>query len=194
MKINYIHIVAFLLLIAISIGFGFAFDAIATAIERASHPIVETYQSEIQKNAAEFGVPESILWAIVRSESEFESNRVSDSGKIGLMQLTPERYAYVCTELLGEEPKDSGMLYDPATNLRTGAALISALYRRYGVWETVYAAYHAGEEQVDAWLADESLVTPQGRLQNLPDDTQDYMEAVTEAARLYQQLYFDAQA
>ena len=195
MKINYIRILAFLLLIALSIGFGFAFDGIATAIERSNHPIVEQYEAEIRKNAAEFGVPESILWAIVCAESNFVSNIVSSTGEIGLMQISPDRFTYISLELLSEDAKDSGMLYDPATNLRAGAALISALYQRYGVWETAYAAYHAGEAQVDAWLSDESLVSPQGRLQNLPDEaTTDYIETVVDTAKLYQQLYFDEQS
>ncbi len=191
MRLDYRRIVTFLLLLAVSVGFGFAFDAIASAIERRNHPIDDRYTAEIQKNAAEFGVPEAILWATVCEESEFVSSHVSETGEIGLMQLSAERFSYVCTELLGEEQKDVGMLYDPATNLRAGSAYLSALYRRYGVWETVFAAYFAGEAQVDAWLADPDRISAQGRLQDIDDDTADYVKRMTRSAELYQKLYFN---
>lgn len=193
MKITYRRLIIFAVLIVISIGFGFAFDAIATAIEKHNHPIEERYANEISKNAEEFGIPEAILWATVQAESDFVSNYVSEDGKIGLMQLTSERFTYICTEILGEPAKDSGMLYEPATNLRAGSALISELFQRYGVWETVYAAYFIGEETVDTWLANPDLVSEQGRLQNIPDEaTAKYIEQMTKSVKLYQKLYFNS--
>ena len=193
MKITYRRLIAFAVLLAVSIGFGFAFDAIATAIEKHNHPIVEQYCAEIRANAEEFAIPEANLWAIVCVESDFASNYVSGDGEIGLMQLTPDQFQAICRDLLGEGNVNAGMLYDPATTLRAGTAKISSLYQKYGVWETVYAAYFAGEGAVDAWLADPTYVTEQGRLQNIPDEaTADYVEEVADAAALYQRLYFNS--
>ncbi len=192
MRLDSRRIVIFLLILAISVGFGFAFDGIVTAVERHNHPIDARYTAEIQKNAAEFGVPEAILWATVCEESGFVSSLVSDTGEIGLMQLSADRFSYICTELLGEPARDTGMLYDPATNLRAGSAYLSALYRRYGVWETVFAAYAAGEAQVDAWLANPDYVSKQGRLQEIPDDeVADFVKDAAKSAELYQKLYFN---
>lgn len=192
MKLTYRRLIAVLLLLALSVGFGFAFDAIATAIEKHSYPLDARYASEIEKNAAAYAIPEAILWACVRTESDFVSNLVSPDGKIGLMQLSPERFRSVYTDILHEPTAEDGMLYDPATNLRAGAALISYLHGKYGVWETVFAAYHAGEASVDAWLADPALVSEQGRLQNVPDEgTADYVKDMTEAHELYSRLYFE---
>ena len=192
MKLNVRRVIAFFLLIALSVGFGFAFDAVVTAIEKHNHPLDARYQTEMEKNAKDFGIPESILWSIVRSESNFVSNHVSDTGEVGLMQISPEQFAYICTNLLGEPEMSAGMLYDPATNLRAGTAWISELYGRYGVWETVYAAYYAGTDTVDAWLRDPELVSAQGRLQNIPDsDTADYVKKTAKSATLYQKLYYN---
>ena len=108
------------------------------------------------------------------------------------MQLSPERFQTIYTDILHESAPDSGMLYDPATNLRAGAALISELYRRYGVWETVYAAYYAGEAQVDLWLADPEIVNAQGRLENIPDKaTAKYVKQMQKAVELYEKLYYN---
>lgn len=193
MKLNYRRLIAFFLLIALSIGFGFAFDAIATAIEKHRYPMDARYAANVRACADEFGVPETILWAFIRTESDFTSNLVSENGEIGLMQLSPERFHSVYTDILHEPVPEDGLLYDPATNLRAGAALLSALYDRYGVWETVYAAYFIGEAQVDAWLANEGYVSAQGRLQNLPDKpTEKYIKTMTKTVKLYEKLYFTA--
>lgn len=193
MKLTYQRVIAFFLLIALSVGFGFAFDGIATAIEKRKYPLDERYAAEIQSNAEEFGVPETVLWATVRTESDFVSNLVSETGEIGLMQLSPTRFQSIYTDILNEPVPESGMLYDPATNLRAGAALLSELYRRYGVWETVYAAYFAGEAQVDLWLADPELVNEQGRLQSIPDKaTAKYVKQTVKATELYEKLYYSA--
>lgn len=190
MKLNSRRLIALLLLVLLSVGFGFAFDAVATAIEKHQYPMPQELAEYVSSAAEEFGLPETVLWAFVRTESRFASDLVSPDGAIGLLQLTPETFSMICTEILGEEEKSSELLYAPATNLHYGAALISSLYERYGVWETAYAAYFAGRETVDAWLRDPELVTPQGRL-NIPDpDTAAYVEDLLRAVERYGELYF----
>ena len=140
MKLNLRHVIAFLLLIVLSIGFGFGFDAVATAIEKSNHPLPDTLKESVQANAKAFGIPEAVVWATVKNGSDFASNAVSEEGHIGLMQLTPEQFGFICREILQEE-FEPRTLYDPETNLRAGCAWISYLYGKYGVWEHVYAAY-----------------------------------------------------
>lgn len=191
MKITYRRVIIFFILVACAVGFGFAYDGIATAIEKRNHPLDQRYAEDIQKYAEEFGIPQHILWATVCNESDFASNLVSKNGEIGLMQLSPARFDTIQQSIFKGEPLDHGMLYDPSTNLRFGTALLSDLYRRYGVWETVYAAYHAGTEQVDAWLADPELIDEYGTLKRIPDaDTADYVKEMTKSAELYHRLYF----
>lgn len=192
MKLNLQRTVAFLLLIVLSVGFGFGFDALATAVERHQYPRPAKISGLIESNAREFGLPEPVLWAAVRTESGFVSNAVSDKGSIGLMQLTPNEFSHICTQILREDAKDSGMLYDPATNLRCGAAWISFLYQRYGVWDTVYAACYIGTDIVDAWLSNPELVTPQGKLRIPDKNTAAYVDTVNRAVRLYSQLYYES--
>ena len=193
MKITYRRVVILLILISLSVGFGFAYDGIATAIERNRHPIDARYAKDIRTYAEEFGIPEHILWATVCVESDFASNLLSSDGKIGLMQISPERFDEIVRDILKEEPMDHGMLYNPSTNLRAGAALLSELYRRYGDWKTVYAAYRAGTEQIDRWLADAEIADEYGRLGRIPDaDIADYADEMSTTAELYLKLYFNA--
>ena len=191
MKFNARSFAIIAAILVLSIGFGFAFDGIATAIEKKQYPLSPRYADDIQRVSAEYGIPEVILWAIVRTESGFSSNLEGEDGGIGLMQLTPDEFAMIQTDILKEAPQDAGLLYDPAKNLACGAAYLSFLYQRYGVWETVFAAFDAGTDTVDAWLANPDYVSSLGTLQNIPNaKTARFVREVTEARELYIKLYF----
>lgn len=179
-------------ILVLSIGFGFAFDGIATAIEKNRYPLSERYADNISAVAAEYGIPEVIIWATVHTESEFVSNLEGDDGGIGLMQLTPDEFAMIQTDILKITPKDKGLLYDPQKNLQCGTAYLSYLYQRYGVWETVFAAFDAGTASVDAWLTNPEYVTELGTLKNIPNaKTARFVREVTEAREFYTKLYFN---
>ncbi len=191
MKITVWRVVAFFLLIALSIGFGFGFDATVTAIERKQYPMEESLVESVRAESLQYGIPETVLWAVLHTGSGFASNYVSDAGEIGLMQLTPAQFDFVCTEIRGGERMDAGMLYDPATNLSAGSAYLSYLYSRYGVWEQVFAAYATSPETVDEWLKDPDRLSEQGVLQNIPDErVEDYVKTVNKAIDQYTKLYY----
>ena len=191
MKFNARSFAIIAAILVLSIGFGLAFDGIATAIEKKQYPLSPRYANDIQRVSAEYGIPEVILWAIVRTESGFSSNLEGEDGGIGLMQLTSDEFAMIQTDILKEAPQDAGLLYDPAKNLSCGAAYLSFLYQRYGVWETVFAAFDAGTDAVDAWLANPDCVSELGTLKNIPNQkTARFVREVTEARELYIKLYF----
>ena len=191
MKFNLRHVLAFLLLIAVSIGFGFGFDAVATVIEKSNHPRPEALAASVKQNAQEFGLPEAVVWATVKNGSDFASNAVSEDGRIGLMQISPEQFTFICTELWETEAKDTGLLYDPDTNLRAGCAWLSYLYNRYGIWDHVFAAYREGTQTVDAWLRDPEKLSQQGLLIGIPKQaTANYVKDTAEAMQTYNNLYY----
>lgn len=191
MKFNARSFAVIAAILVLSIGFGFAFDGIATAIEKKQYPLSPRYADDIREVSTEYGIPEVILWAIVRTESGFVSNLEGEDGGIGLMQLTPDEFAMIQTDILKVTPEDKGLLYDPAKNLACGAAYLSHLYERYGVWETVFAAFDAGCDAVDVWLANPECVNELGMLENIPNSaTARFVRDVTEAREFYTKLYF----
>ena len=191
MKLNARSFAMIAAILVLSIGFGFAFDGIATAIEKNQYPLFDRYANDIRKVATEYGVPEVILWATVCTESGFLSNLEGKDGGIGLMQLTPGEFAMIQADILKEPPEDSGRLYDPEKNLACGAAYLSYLYERYGVWETVFAAFDAGTDAVDAWLANPEYVSELGTLKSIPSpQTARFVKDVMKARELYMKLYF----
>lgn len=191
MKLNVWRMLAFLLLVALSVGFGFGFDAIATAVERNQHPCPTEYTEVIRQTAEKFALPEHVLWGFVHHASGFASNAVNGEA-IGLMQLTPDEFSYIRQSLLGTDSAESGLLYDPLTNLEAGSAYLSHLYERYGVWDLTFAAYCVGSETVDAWLTDPDLVDDRGVLLGIPDAAvREYAESVEHTVEQYRKLYFN---
>lgn len=193
MKFNLRRVIILLLLIALSVGVGISFDAVATAVEKHNYPMDPTLADDLRSNAQEFGIPEHILWAFVKVQSDFSSNKVSKDGSIGLTQLTPEEYSMITESILKEDAKDAALLYAPLPNLRCGTAYLSYLFHRYGVWETAFAAYEVGTDTVDAWLLDEALLGERGTLATIPDaHADDFAKEVSRAADNYKRLYFES--
>jgi soluble lytic murein transglycosylase len=192
MKITSRHVGIFCLILLLSIGFGFAFDAIGTAVEKHSYPRPASLADAVAKEAKANGLPEAILWATIRSGSDFASNARSEDGRIGLMQLTPAQFDTVRTTVLELPPAEEGLLYDPNTNLSSGAAWLSYLYEHYGVWELTFAAYHTDLKTVDGWLSDPTLVDENGILREIPDkETASYVKSVMRAVTYYNKLYYE---
>lgn len=178
-----------ILIIALSIGIGIGYDRLRDYIDRKLYP--RDYSEFVTRYAAEYGVPESIVYAVIKVESDFESNALSHAGAVGLMQLMPDTFVWL-SEKLGDG-YDAGMLYDPETNIRYGVYYLSSLYREFALWNSVYAAYNAGPTRVREWSADPRYADENGALVSIPfEETRNYVARVEEAVELYETLYGDA--
>jgi len=118
----------------------------------------------IVEAATRFQIPQQWIRAVMQQESGGEEQAVSPTGAMGLMQIEPETYQELqATYGLGADP------FDPHNNILAGAAYISEMYQRYGA-PGFLAAYNAGPEDVDEYLAGNSP---------LPDETVNYLADVT---------------
>ena len=176
-----------LVILALSVAAGFAYQRITDAIDRKNYP--RQYAEQVTKYSLEYGVPEYVIYAVIRTESGFDSGAKSAAGALGLMQIMPSTFDWMMAQT--HEDYEAGMLYDPDTNVKYGTYLLSYLYLRYGAWDTVYAAYNAGYARVDEWLSD-SAHSSDGRLKDIPiDETAKYVKKVAAAADKYKTLYYD---
>lgn len=100
----------------------------------------EAYRSEIAAAAAQHGVDEAIVRAIIHAESAFNPNAISRVGAQGLMQLMPatgRRFGVTNA-------------FDPVQNIQGGVKYLAWLLRRFNGNLTLAAAgYNAGEGAVD---------------------------------------------
>lgn len=98
--------------------------------------------SIFEEASSTYGVSSDLLKAIAKTESAFNSNAVSRSGAVGIMQLMPATAAS-----LGVSNS-----YDPAENIMGGAKLMSQLLAKYnGNVSLALAAYNAGSGNVDKY-------------------------------------------
>ena len=175
------------LIAAIAIGLGFLADFVITCLEKQAYP--QGYESYVTVYAETYGVPENLVYSVIRTESDFESGAVSRVGAIGLMQMMPDTFKWLTDDILFEH-MEVGMLYDPETNIRYGTYYLSYLYDRYADWDLVIAAYNGGPGNVDKWLEDDSYSDGEGGLKKIPfKETRQFHRRVNRAWDKYEKLY-----
>ena len=170
-------------ILIISVVLGFVADVAWFAIEKAIYPKPDGYVEYVETYSKQFAVPEELIWAVIKTESGFDSSAESDRGAVGLMQLMPETFNEITTYRL-KEGLDAGMRYDPETNIRYGTYYLSYLYERYGDWDKVIAAYNWGLGNLDEWIADGHST------EDIPvKETANYLKKVNKAKEKYEKLY-----
>lgn len=177
-------------IVAAAILFGVLYDVIVGETEKRTYP--RMYSAFVEKYCADYGVPETIVYAVIKAESNFDKTAVSsaDTPALGLMQLTEETYEWVSSYLLKETPSAFD-IYDPATNIRNGTRYLAYLYGRFDNWDTVFAAYNAGPGNVSKWLEDSECSDDGVTLKYIPfKETRNYVKKVNKFRDTYERLYY----
>lgn len=100
------------------------------------------YDSLIRAASSRYQLPESLLRAVIHTESNYNPSAVSRAGAMGLMQLMPKT-----ARTLGVREA-----FDPAQNIHGGARYLRLLANRYGGdMVLVLAAYNAGAGNVEKY-------------------------------------------
>lgn len=148
----------------------------------------QSYRAQITRLSERYGISPSLVWALIRQESNFQPTAVSPVGAQGLMQLMPETAHWVDSHLEGHPPRSLD-LQVPETNLRLGVAYLGYLSVRFpGDVVAMLAAYNAGPEPVLDWRGRGA----RGKLR-LEDigypETRAYVEKVLRNQQNYRRLY-----
>ncbi len=175
-----------LIILLLAAGLATAYEAFDDMLQKKLNPI--KYEESVSKYSAQYNVPEPIIYAVINAESSFRPDALSPKGAIGLMQVTPVAFEWLCMK--EGQTRDHLLLYDPDTNIRYGTYFLSLLQNEFKNWETVFAAYNAGRGKVNEWLDDERY-SDGGRLTNIPyEETRNYTKKVKSKAELYARLYY----
>lgn len=102
------------------------------------------YDNIISQASEKYNVDESLIKAIIKTESSFNENATSKAGASGLMQLMPSTF---------EAVKDEGYsdIYNPEQNIFTGTKLFSQLLDSSESVEEALAKYNAGAGNVSRY-------------------------------------------
>ena len=84
-------------------------------------------------------VPVEVVFAIMRQESEFTPNAVSQKGAKGLMQVMPITWKSYSLPYFKN-------VKDPVQNVRVGTLYLADLFDQFQDWKAVFRAYYAGPQ------------------------------------------------
>ena len=101
------------------------------------------YKVIVEKYSKEFGIEEELIFAIIKNESNFKKNVVSNKDAIGLMQIL-ESTKKDMEEVLGVEGLD---LKKDVDNILVVTKYLSILKQKYDSIELAIAAYNAGPRE-----------------------------------------------
>ncbi len=167
---------------------GFAATGRSVGLSELFYVYPRPWPAEIAAAAEASGTAETLLYALIRSESFFDPGISSVAGAVGLTQLMESTAA----DMARKQKLDTYDLRDPATNIRLGSAYFGELLGRLEnrPLDAVFA-YNAGITRLRQWRR---------AFGNLPDDlflegvpyaeTREYGRKVLVAAVFYGYLYY----
>ena len=148
------------------------------------------FWSDLQRDARNNGLDPFLVASLIRQESEFNPNAVSPANAVGLMQVLPSTGKKLArAEKIRRFNADS--LLVPEVNLKLGTRYFRELVDHFnGNLEYALAAYNAGSDRVDAWLAGGTFRDTAEFVESIPfTETREYVQAIMRNASVYRKLY-----
>ena len=145
------------------------------------------YSEYVSKYSKKYVVEENLIYALIKAESNFDENAVSNKNAKGLMQLmysTAEEIANKNQIELTEEN-----ILEPEININIGTKYISDLLQKYECVEVALAAYNAGSGNVDKWIKNGIIKSDGSDIENIPfKETNTYVRKIMMDYKIYMQL------
>ena len=162
--------------------------AFTPQIQKFFYPV--KYREYVEKYAAMNGLDKYFVYAVIKTESDFDPDAESDVGAKGLMQLMEDSYDWVKYRMGTDDMSAYSDICDPELNIKYGTFLLRLLYEEYDSMETAAAAYHTGRGNVNKWLSDSRYSSDGKTLCDMPSSvTRHYVRKVMKAYDKYNSLY-----
>ena len=152
----------------------------------------KTYSDIISVYAEEYDVEENLIYAVIKAESNFESQAVSNRDAIGLMQIVEETAIDVAKKNNIDIDKENieEEILDIDNNINIGTKYLSTLLTQYGNIEVALAAYNAGIGTVNNWIEKQIIQADGSDIENIPyKETNNYVRKILRDYRIYNELY-----
>lgn len=143
------------------------------------------YRDLVFSRADQFSIPQSWVYAIMRSESLFRPDVASYAGALGLMQLMPATAGDMARKLKLGSLNQQGIL-TAERNVLLGSAYLGELASRFeSNVALATAAYHAGPNRVSRWLPPHAM-SMDVWVDNVPiEATREYVRNVVRDYAIY---------
>jgi hypothetical protein len=133
----------------------------AHAQQSDPQPSIDEICHTLAAAAADNAIPEEFFTRLIGQESTFDPKAVSPMGAQGIAQFMPQTAAL----------RHLVNAFEPLQALRESASYLAELRTTFGNLGLAAAAYNAGPNAVEAWIA--------GRSTALPFETQAYVRIIT---------------
>lgn len=159
-------------------------------IEEMTYP--RKFSEYVEKYGKEYSVDEAFIYAIIKTESNFDEKAESYVGAKGLMQIMPETFEWLQYHMGDDGEYTEDDLYIPEINIKFGTYFLSYLLELYnGNEKLAAAAYNAGFNCVNGWLESTEYSADGKTLDYIPyDETSNYVDKVTLSRDMYIKLYY----
>lgn len=152
----------------------------------------KTYQEIVNMYANNYNVDENLIFAVIKAESNFNQEAISNKKAIGLMQIMEETAKDVAIKYsinidinnLRQE------ILKIDNNINIGTKYLQILIAKYNNIEVALAAYNAGIGTVDNWI-DKGIIKSDGTdIENIPyKETNTYVRKILRDYKIYKSLY-----
>ena len=165
-----------------------AYDRSVYEYKIATHPL--RYSEYVERYADEYGLDKYVIYAVIKTESSFDPEAVSETGARGLMQLMETTFDWVKFRLGDGDDITYDDMFDPGMNIRYGAYLWDYLTEYFGCTDTAAAAYFSGIGEVGEWVSDPAYSKDGVHLDTIPSKSAaHYVNKINNALSTYLELY-----
>ena len=142
------------------------------------------YSEYVTKYSQQYNVDENLVYALIKAESNFKADAVSNKGAQGLMQLMFSTAKDVAKKS-GIELTEENIL-DPEININIGTKYLATLLEKYKCVEVAIAAYNAGSGNIDKWISNGTIKADGSDIENIPfKETNTYVRKIMKAFKIY---------
>ena len=153
-------------------------------VNRYLYPI--KYSQDVLEFSKQNNLESSLVFALIKTESNFDKNAKSVKGAKGLMQISDSTAQYIAKNL----NITSYDIFSPQTNIKFGCWYLRYLINKFKNMQTAVAAYNAGEGKVANWLKQKEYSSNGITLDNIPfNETKQYVNRILSRRVKYKKLY-----
>jgi soluble lytic murein transglycosylase len=150
------------------------------------------YEEYVVKYSSEYNCDPVLVFSVIKVESGFDPDAVSEVGARGLMQLMEDAFYWIKFRLDDDRGYTFDDVFEPKLNIQYGTYYLSYLLDKYdGSIELTAAAYHCGMGLVDSWITDGTIDPKNFRTEDIPDEndqTSNYVDKIMNAYSHYKDI------
>lgn len=155
---------------------------------RLSYPLA--FGPVVEEMARRYYIDPFLVFSVMRAESNFDLDAESPVGAIGILQIMPQTGTRIAS-VLGIESFNPRQLLKPEVSIAFASWYLGRLVAHYhDNVALAVAAYNAGPEAVDRWIAQNPHFEIDEFLENIPfKETKHYVGRVLSNLDMYQRIY-----